>query len=220
MDFIFPVKPTLFYDSELLSTSVTGNNAQFVIRYHGEEITLAGDASNLAFCEKFIKNNPSNTPVIGLARLIQRKGFGSARNRGAYRFDPYIDQSLRRAFDLDSFEFSRETHNSNCIGWRNSKHPDGFLAPKGLVPGQHGRFISSSTQDIPVAIPLEFVELCSRMRVEPESVLKTFIADLCHLTGGAELPRADGFSNRGGDAERKARDYLKQAWRLKKDFFS
>ncbi|MGN0918113.1 MAG: hypothetical protein ACI4NO_03095 [Oxalobacter sp.] len=214
------MKPTLFYDSELLSVSMTGSDAQLTIKYQEQEIVLQGESSNAIYCRKLLEKQESNTPLIGLTRLIQRKSSGSSRNRNGYRFDPYVDQTLRRAFDLDVYEFSRETHNTNSIGWRNAKYPGGFLAPKGLVPGQQGRFISSSTQDIPVAVPLEFFELCIRMRSDPEAVLKSFIADVCHLSSTPELPRADANMNRGTEAKRKARDYLRQAWHLKKDFFS
>ena len=214
------MKPTLFYDSELLSVSVTGNEAQLTIRYQGQEMTLQGEVPNATNCQKRLQEQADGIPLIGLARLSQqRKSSGSSRGKNGYRFDIYVDQTLRRAFDLDVYEFSRETHNSNSVGWRNAKYPEGFLAPKGLIPGQSGRFVSSSTQDIPVAVPLEFFELCSRMRTDPETVLKGFIADVCSLASTPELPRADANMNHGTEAKRKARDYLRQAWRLKKDFF-
>ncbi len=213
------MKSTLFYDSELLAVSVTGNDAQLTIRYQGQEMTLQGEVSNATSCQKRLQEQTDDTPLIGLACLIPRKSSGPSRGKNGYRFDPYVDQTLRRAFDLDVYEFSRETHNSNSIGWRNAKHPEGFLAPRGLVPGQQGRFVSSSTQDVPVAVPLEFFELCFRMRTDPETVLKGFIADVCSLTSTPELPRADANMNHGTEAKRKARDYLRQAWHLKKDFF-
>ena len=213
------MKPTLFYDSELLSVSVTGNDAQLTIRYQGQEMTLQGEISNANNCRKRLEEQADGTPLIGLTRMIQRKSSGASRTRIGYRFDPYVDQTLRRAFDLDVYEFSRETHNSNSIGWRNAKYPEGFLAPKGLVPGQNGRFVSSSTQDVQVAVPLEFFELCTRMRSDPETILKGFIADACSLASTPELPRADANMNHGTKAKRKAREYLRQAWRLKKDFF-
>lgn len=214
------MKSTLFYDSELLSVSMTGSDAQLIIKYQGQEIVLQGESSNAIYCQKLLEKQESNTPLIGLTRLIQRKSSNSSRNKNGYRFDPYVDQTLRRAFDLDVYEFSRETHNTNSIGWRNAKYPDGFLAPKGLVPGLQGRFISSSTQDVPVAVPLEFFELCIRIRSDPETVLKSFIADVCHLSSTPELPRADANMSSGTETKRKARDYLRQAWHLKKDFFS
>ena len=57
------------------------------------------------------------------------------------------------------------------------------------------------------------------MKTDPATLLKIFIADACNLQSTPELPRADGFSGRGIEALRKARDYLRTAWRLKKDFF-
>ncbi len=214
------MKPTLYYDTELLSVSITENDTQLTIRYQGKEITLQGDIANVAHCRKLLEGQDAETPLIGLVRLNQRKAAGAGRSRNEYRFDAYVDQTLRRAFDLDVYEFTRETHNANSIGWRNAKYPEGFLAPKGIIPGHQGRFVSSSTQDVPVAVPLEFFELCTRMRSDPETILKAFIADVCNLSSSPELPRADGAMNHGADAKRKARDYLRQSWRLKKDFFS
>ena len=214
------MKPTLFYDAELRSVSLTENSAQLIVAYQGHETILPVEPGNAAYCRRLLETKDGGNPIIGLARLIQRRQNGVARSKALYRFDPYVDQTLRRAFDLDAFEFSRETHNANCVGWRNAKFPDGFLAPKGLVPGQQGRFVSSSTQDVPVAVPLEFFELCVRMKSDPETVLKAFIADICSLNSTPELPRADGSVHNGADARRKAREYLRQAWRLKKDFFS
>ena len=214
------LKPTLFYDAELRSVSITENSAQLTVAYLGRDTTLPADPNNAAYCRRLLETREEGKPIFGLARLIQRKQTGTPRSKALYRFDPYVDQTLRRAFDLDAFEFSRETHNANCVGWRNAKYPDGFLAPKGLIPGQHGRFVSSSTQDVPVAVPLEFFELCVRMKSDPETVLKSFIADICNLNSTPELPRADGSIHNGVEARRKAREYLRQAWRLKKDFFS
>ena len=56
-------------------------------------------------------------------------------------------------------------------------------------------------------LPKEFVELCAAHQVEPETVLKGFIADLCSLVSWAASPRPDGYSSNGSDERRLAREY-------------
>lgn len=104
----------------------------------------------------------------------------------------------------------------NSIGWRNEANPNGFLAARGIIPGKEGRFISDSTEPYTVNIPFDFVEIATRLKQDPVDILKNFIADVCQLHSTDELPRADGFNSRGMEAEKKAREYLKQAYRLKK----
>ena len=66
-----------------------------------------------------------------------------------YRFQPYMDQSLRRAFELDVFEHvapvGSPRYNAERIGWRNAACIDGFLAPAGIIPGENGRFIEDTS---------------------------------------------------------------------------
>ena len=211
------MRPTLYYDARLTGVTTAGNGEKrLTIEYRGKELSLPADPANAQHCEKRL--NTSGTGLIGLARLIRKKTQGGNRPRAFYRFDAYIDQSLRRAFELDDYEFIDSDYNINCIGWRNEKSPDGFLAPRGVIPGEGGRFVSDSTARHAVAIPFEFIELATRMKTDPVSILKLFIADACHLQSTPELPRADGFSSRGTESSRKAHDHLRQAWRLKKDF--
>ena len=105
----------------------------------------------------------------------------------------------------------------NSIGWRNEANPNGFLAARGIIPGKEGRFISDSTTPYTVNIPFDFVEIATRLKQDPVVMLKNFMADVCQLHSTDELPRADGLNSKGTEAEKKAREYLKQAYRLKKD---
>lgn len=213
------MRPTLYYDARLKGISQSGNEIRLVIEYRGEEIHLPADPGNAHQYDKRLKASGNEAGFIGLARLVRRRSSGNHRPRTVYRFDAYSDQSLRRAFDLDDYEYLDNNHNLNCIGWRNEKNPDGFLAPRGIIPGESGRFVSDSTEKYQLAVPFEFIELATRMKTDPVTLLKQFIADACHLQSSPELPRADGFSSRGNEAVRKARDYLRASWRLKKDFF-
>ncbi|WP_040721195.1 hypothetical protein [Oxalobacter paraformigenes] len=213
------MRPTLYYDARLKSVLVTDNSEKLVVDYQDRELLLPADPVNVRQWEKRLKESGEETGLIGLARLVRRKTSGTPRSRSLYRFDAYPDQTLRRAFDLDDYEYIDSPYNLNCIGWRNAKNPDGFLAPRGLVPGEGGRFVSDNTEPYPVPVPFEFIELATRMKTDPLSILKNFMADACGLKSPAELPRADGFASRSAEAEKRARDYLRQAWRLKKDFF-
>lgn len=213
------MRPTLFYDARLKGISPSGNGDKLIIEYQGKELSLPADSANAQYCEKRLRASENGIGPIGLARLIRRRTPGNRRSGTFYRFDAYCDQTLRRAFDLDDYEYLDNEYNLNCIGWRNGKNPDGFLAPRGIIPGEDGRFVSDNTEKHLLALPFEFIELATRMKTDPINLLKTFIADTCNLQSTSELPRADGFSGRGNEALRKARDYLRTAWRLKKDFF-
>ena len=213
------MRPTLYYDVRLKGISPSGNGDRLVIEYQGRELLLPADSANAQYHDKRLKASGNETGPIGLVRLVRRRTNGNRRSTASYRFDAYCDQTLRRAFDLDDYEYIDSDYNLNCIGWRNGKNPDGFLAPRGIIPGEDGRFVSDNTEKHLFAIPFEFIELATRMKTDPATLLKIFIADACNLQSTPELPRADGFSGRGTEALRKARDYLRTAWRLKKDFF-
>ena len=60
---------------------------------------------------------------------------------------------------------------------------------------------------ISVALAAEFVELCERDKVQPETVLRGFIADLCGLMNWVRNPRADGYSSNGSDERDLAEHY-------------
>jgi hypothetical protein len=59
-------------------------------------------------------------------------------------------------------------------------------------------------------LPPEFIALCRRDQVTPETVLRGFIADLCGIMNWANNPRADGYSSNGSDERRRAEDYYER----------
>lgn len=60
---------------------------------------------------------------------------------------------------------------------------------------------------IKIDLPEEFIELCKADEVEPEQVLRGFIADLAEIMNWASDPREDGYSSNGSDERMKAREY-------------
>ena len=212
------MRPSLYYDARLKSVNLTAGNERLVINYQGTELLLPADTTNAAHYGKLLKENTmENKTLIGLVSQVRMKTGNRSRTRGFYRFEAYPDQTLRRAFELDDYDYFNEGHNMNSIGWRNQTHPNGFLAARGIIPGSEGRFISDRTEFYSVNIPFEFVEIATRLQQDPVTLLKNFMADVCQLHSSKELPRADGFNSKGPEAEKKASEYLKLAYRLKKD---
>lgn len=213
------MRPSLYYDARLKGVTLNASGEHFVIEYKGKELFLPADSANAAYYDKLLKQSgKEETGLIGLVSQVRKKNNGGhSRLRGFYRFDAYPDQTLVRAFELDDFDYFGEDHNMNSIGWRNEANPNGFLAARGIIPGKEGRFISDSTAPYTVNIPFDFVEIATRLKQDPVVMLKNFMADVCQLHSTDELPRADGLNSKGTEAEKKAREYLKQAYRLKKD---
>jgi hypothetical protein len=60
---------------------------------------------------------------------------------------------------------------------------------------------------IKLKLPDEFIELCRRDAVAPETVLRGFIADLCGIIDWVSAPREDGYSSNGSDEREKAQTY-------------
>ena len=63
---------------------------------------------------------------------------------------------------------------------------------------------------VKLALPPEFIALCRRDQVAPETVLRGFIADLCGIINWADEPRADGYSSNGSDERRMAEEYYER----------
>ncbi len=60
---------------------------------------------------------------------------------------------------------------------------------------------------VTISLPDEFLELCDYDRIEPERVLRGFIADLCEIISWCSNPRADGYNSNGSDERSFARAY-------------
>lgn len=67
---------------------------------------------------------------------------------------------------------------------------------------------TTDPQAITLDLPPEFVRLCQLDGVDPASVLKGFIADLCGITGWVQVPRADGYQCHGSPERQMARAYF------------
>ncbi|HEU0204303.1 MAG TPA: hypothetical protein VFR86_28155 [Burkholderiaceae bacterium] len=71
---------------------------------------------------------------------------------------------------------------------------------------------------ITIKLPPEFIDLCAADGVEPEEVLRGFIADLAEIINWADNPRADGYSSNGSDEREYASAYYERVgypWRNK-----
>lgn len=66
------------------------------------------------------------------------------------------------------------------------------------------------SQRIVIDLPLEFIRLCHGDGVEPDVVLRGFIADLCHLGSSQSHPREDGYHSHGSEERDMASDYYHQ----------
>jgi hypothetical protein len=63
---------------------------------------------------------------------------------------------------------------------------------------------------IVINLPDEFIAVCEEHGVEPETVLRGFIADLCGIMNRANNPREDGYSSNGSDERMMAREYYER----------
>ncbi|HHM2297741.1 TPA: hypothetical protein ACRIDK_000658 [Legionella anisa] len=63
---------------------------------------------------------------------------------------------------------------------------------------------------ITLDLPNEFLEQCKQDDIEPEIVLRGFIADLCGIINLAANPRKDGYASNGSDERDLARSYYER----------
>jgi len=122
---------------------------------------------------------------------------------GAWIFDGYKDQSLRRRPELD---------NGPRIGWSNASRPAGWTAPRGILPGVLGRFEEDETEAFRVRVPPEFISVAALHRVPVARLLRAFVADCCGIEQAQGVPRADGYQQSSGAAHLAALDYLAAAF--------
>jgi hypothetical protein len=59
-------------------------------------------------------------------------------------------------------------------------------------------------------LPPEFIALCKRDGVTPETVLRGFIGDVCEIINWASNPRTDGYGSNGSDERRMAYEYYER----------
>jgi hypothetical protein len=66
------------------------------------------------------------------------------------------------------------------------------------------------TNKLTLQLPPEFIELCGRDGVTPETVLRGFIGDLCEIINWQASPREDGYNSNGSDERRMANEYYER----------
>lgn len=179
----------IYYDARLSEVSDAG---VLVLDYQGRRLEL-----------------PTFTPIrdyshrevgkIGVAQYVPESK--------CWRFNAYLDQSLRRIFELDD---------ARRLGWRNDSQnevrPNGWTAPRGIVPGEDGCFIDDDTEPVTIDVPEDFFALCEQFNHTAEAVLRGFIADACGLMNYVREPRGDHYSSNGSDERMMAQDYLERAY--------
>lgn len=205
------MRVNVYYDARLIHVLADEDGEGYTLKvvYNGETLSLSADP----FCARRLVNQFSSGGVSecrGAARLVTRNATGMPAR---YCFDVYPDQTLQRAPELDVFEFHPQGYNVNGIGWRNALNPSGFLAPKGVIPGEQGHFISDSTETVEVDVPYEFTDLCTSLGREPVKVLRDFVAGACRLQNTAAMPRADGLASQGIEAETLIARYLELVYK-------
>lgn len=125
---------------------------------------------------------------------------------GGYRFQAYLDQSLKRMPELDAAKGFR-------LGWSCDARPDGFNCPAWVVPGEGGQFVEDETQPVTVNVPPEFASLCDELGRDVEDVLRAFMADAAGIMNWVRCPRADGCCSNGSDERMMAIQYLERCYR-------
>lgn len=138
-------------------------------------------------------------------------GQGVVPCRDAVFFRPYLDQSLRRRPEIDRAPDRRTHRNEGTIGWSCDARGL-FLAPLGIIPGEHGRYIPDATEPLTLFVPPEFNAVCEDVGLSAEQVLRGFIADAAGLHSLMMNPRADGYSSNGSDERDHAESYIERAW--------
>lgn len=220
--YVHPRQPVAFFNARLLDIVADPEqhgSDRLRFEYQGntfEKPTFAGSAERAA---KAKAEGSKPLTEIGQIGVIMRAE--DDRDFPVYRFTAYMDQSLRRAFELDVFEHvapvGSRRYNAERIGWRNAACIDGFLAPAGIIPGENGRFIEDSTESLELDVPREFIELCEQYKRTPEEVLRGFIADAAGLKNYVREPRADGYDSNGSDERDMADAYIERAYAMWRD---
>lgn len=144
-----------------------------------------------------------DTGKVGYLAIGRAVPVGPDRFRREAKFNPYPDQTLRRDPLLDS---------AAGLGWKCAAKPAGFIAPHHIVPGTDGAYIPAKTTAVTLAVPEEFLALCSRYQVSAEAALRGFIADAAGLQNFFACPRADRYQSNGSDERDQAADYLRRAY--------
>lgn len=127
----------------------------------------------------------------------------------SFRFEPYADQTLRRAPELDGPDpYAAPGTQPRTVGWRCSQRPGGLRAPVGVIPGIGGAYVEDGSQPLQLQVPAEFAELCRGRMTTAEAALTRFMGDACDLDSTRALPRADGLNCGSHEAVEAARHWV------------
>lgn len=182
-----------------------GGYEQLHIELDGQQYTLRGA---MKWSESF---SASNTGQFGLLRARWVDATVVPIGRGVV-FNAYLDQSLRRFPELDlAHQGSRSLRNEPVAYWVCSRHPAGFYAPAGIIPGEDGQFVPDETETVTLPVPPEFIEQCHRVQMSPEELLRSFVGDLAGISNYNGNPRADGYGSNGSDERMYAEHWLLRA---------
>ncbi len=66
------------------------------------------------------------------------------------------------------------------------------------------------SKKVTIELPQEFLDFCKVDAVEPETVLRGFIADLAAIENLVSNPRKDGYGSNGSDERMMARQYYER----------
>jgi hypothetical protein len=120
-----------------------------------------------------------------------------------FTFHSYPDQRLRRLPDLDP-------PNQEDWGWSIDEYR--FTVKRGILPGISGAVIRDDTRAVQIRIAPEFDAWCADHTLDPVSVLRTFIADLCGICNSRRRPREDGYCSTGVGERFLAREYARRIY--------
>lgn len=126
-------------------------------------------------------------------------------------FRPYSETRLRRWPEHD-FAGDPDKGIEPFWSWRLIGSDQRINCKPHFIPGKDGRFIADETEALTIDLPPEFVQMCAGRSLEPELVLRGFIADLCRLQNYVINPREDGYSSNGSDERMMAEQWFDRAY--------
>lgn len=202
-----PLSGVTLHNARLVSVQSDDNGYErLTVEHDGEVLDLPGGRH---WSDRFSGRDEGRFGYVVPTRYIANESEGL--QPGCF-FHAYLDQSLRRVPELDSYaRIGGHERALAVVGWRCDNSPKGFLAPIGIVPGENGRFVPDETVSVTIRVPPEFLRECQRVQMTPEQLLRSFVGDLSGIQNYATNPRADGYGSNGSDERDRAADWLDRA---------